>query len=81
MVSPIRQTVKVEHDGRIEIRSPHFQTGATAEVIVLLEPRQVRTPLVLLDDLQRIMGLDQASAQAWAIGSPAHGISPENRSR
>ena len=64
MVAAIRQTVKVEHDGRIEIRSPQLQTGATAEVIVLLESRQARSPLALLDDLQRIMGLDHASAQA-----------------
>lgn len=66
MVAAIRQTVKVEHDGRIEIRSPQLQTGATAEVIVLLESRQSRSPLVLLDDLQRSMGLDHATAQAWA---------------
>jgi hypothetical protein len=75
MVAAIRQTIKVEQDGRIEIRSPQLQTGATAEVIVLLDSRQGRSPLVLLDNLQRIMGLDYASAQAWAYQSRAERIS------
>jgi hypothetical protein len=75
MVAAIRRTIKVEQNGRIEIRSPQLLTGATAEVIILLESRQTSTPLLLLDDLQRIMGLDRASAQAWARQSRDQRIS------
>jgi len=69
MVAAIRQTIKVEQDGRIEIRSPELQSGATAEVIVLVESGQRRSPLDIFDELQQIMGLDHVSAQAWAIES------------
>jgi len=38
MTLAIRQTVIVQPDGRIEIRSPQLKPGVQAEVIVLVEP-------------------------------------------
>lgn len=65
MNSAIRQTVTVERDGRIEIRSPQLQSGASAEVILLVSPGRSRPAVLALDDLQRSMRLDQSAAQNW----------------
>jgi hypothetical protein len=66
MVAAIRQTITVEQDGRLEVRSPQLHSGARAEVIVLLESVHARPPLSLLDDLQQSLRLDPAAARAWA---------------
>jgi hypothetical protein len=66
MVAAIRQTIKVEQEGRIEIRSSELHSGTTAEVIVLVNSANGRSPLSILDDLQRSFGLSAASAEVWA---------------
>jgi hypothetical protein len=38
MVRAIRESLRVETDGTIEIRHPELERGARAEVIILLEP-------------------------------------------
>ena len=72
MVTAIRQTLTVQADGRLEVRSPQLRSGTTAEVIVLVEQTPVTGPpgpaerLAALDDLQRAMSLDPTQARAWA---------------
>jgi hypothetical protein len=68
MVAPIKQTVTVQPDGHIEIRSPQLRPGARAEVIVLMEQENkpsALTPLEAFQKLQDSLKLTPEAAQKW----------------
>ena len=48
MVTAIKQTVKIQQGGRIEIQSSELPEGSSAEVIVLVEPTRRTVPLASL---------------------------------
>jgi hypothetical protein len=48
MVTALKQTVKIQQGGRIEIHSPELPEGSNAEVIVLVEPTRRTVPLASL---------------------------------
>jgi hypothetical protein len=48
MVTALKQTVKIQQGGRIEIRSSELPEGFNAEVIVLLESIRRTVPLASL---------------------------------
>jgi hypothetical protein len=48
MVTALKQTVKIQQGGRIEIRSSELPEGSSAEVIVLVEPTRRTVPLASL---------------------------------
>jgi hypothetical protein len=69
MVAAVRQTVKVESDGRIEILDPEFRAGAVMEVIVLLPdqaaPADVANRLAALARLRESINLSAEDAEKW----------------
>ncbi len=48
MVTALKQTVKIQQGGKIEIYSPELLEGSNAEVIVLVEPVKRTVPLASL---------------------------------
>ena len=69
MVSAIRQTVTVQSEGTVEVRSPELRAGARAEIIVLIEGAECRppgSPLEALDTLQASLQLTTPAATDWA---------------
>ena len=69
MVAAIRQTVTVQSDGTVEVRSPELRAGARAEVIVLIEGTECQrngAPLAALDALQASLHLTAPAAADWA---------------
>jgi hypothetical protein len=48
MITALKQTVKIQQGGRIEIRSSELPEGSNAEVIVLLESIRRTVPLASL---------------------------------
>jgi hypothetical protein len=69
MVPAVRQIVKVQSDGRIEIIAPELRAGTVTEVIVLLptEP-SVATPVERVAALARLrdsIGLTAQAADNW----------------
>lgn len=75
MVAAIRQTVTVQPDGRIEIRSPELRPGAQADVIVLVDDgRGLAGSLSQLDALKQLQAqqkLTPESARLWVEQSRA----------
>jgi CelD/BcsL family acetyltransferase involved in cellulose biosynthesis len=68
MVAAIRQTVTVQPDGRIEIRSPELIPGAQADVIVIVEEARHASPddrVALWRQLQQSMNLTPEAARQW----------------
>ncbi len=68
MVPAIRQTVTVQSEGTVEVRSPELRRGARAEVIVLLEGAECPpsgSPLEVLDALQANLRLTARAAADW----------------
>lgn len=68
MVRAIREIVTVGPDGKIELQAPELRQGSRAEVIVLVEPDQERTPvspLEAFETLQRSLGLTTEQAEEW----------------
>ena len=71
MVAAVRQIVKIEANGRIEILSPELRAGTTAEVIVLLPPPPsdlTLTPaekVAALCKLRESVALTPESAEKW----------------
>jgi hypothetical protein len=69
MVAAVRQMVKVEANGRIEILAPELRAGTLAEVIVLL-PSEVSTDtpgdrIAALSRLRKSIGLSIQGADDW----------------
>ena len=69
MVAAVRQIVKVQSDGRIEIIAPELRAGTVTEVIVLLpqEPTMA-TPAERVAALARLsdsIGLTAKAADNW----------------
>jgi hypothetical protein len=72
MVAAVRQVVKVECEGRIEIVAPELRAGTITEVIVLLpaEPK-LTTPAERVAALTRLrdsIGLTTQAADDWVEG-------------
>lgn len=68
MVSAIRQTVTVQSEGTLEVRSPELRAGTTAEVIVLIEQPSTESngsPLDTLTALQAGLQLTAQTAADW----------------
>jgi hypothetical protein len=68
MVAPIRQTVTVREDGRVEIVAPELRSGDVAEVIVMVRDHPTAgtaSPLQVLDQLQKQVRLDRGVAEQW----------------
>jgi len=68
MVRAIREIVTVGPGGKIELKASDFPQGARAEVIVLVEPDQERSPISPLEAfeaLQRSLGLTAEAAEEW----------------
>jgi hypothetical protein len=84
MVAAVRQIVKVESDGRIEIVSPEFRAGTVMEVIVLLAPEStLATPaerVAALARLRKSIGLTAKAAdecgRARSVPSAMPGARP-----
>jgi len=70
MVAAVRQIVKVQSNGRIEIIAPELRAGTVTEVIVLLPPETaVLTPaerVASLAGLRESIGLTPKAADDWA---------------
>ena len=70
MVAAVRQLVKVQSNGRIEIIAPELRAGTLTEVIVLLPPETtVATPAERVAALARLrdnIGLTAEAADRWA---------------
>ena len=69
MVAAIRQTLTVQSEGTVEVRSPELRAGARAEVIVLIEGAECRpagSSLEALDTLQASLQLTAPAAADWA---------------
>jgi ABC-type cobalamin transport system ATPase subunit len=69
MVAAVRQMVKVQSNGRIEILAPEFRAGTVMEVIVLL-PGEAATSnaadrLAAMRRLRESIGLSAQSAEKW----------------
>jgi hypothetical protein len=69
MVTAVRQMVKVQSNGRIEILAPEFRAGTVMEVIVLL-PGEAATSnaadrLAALSQLRESIGLSAQAAEKW----------------
>ena len=69
MMTAVRQIVKVQTDGRIEILAPELQAGSEAEVIMLLpEYRTPQTPaerVAALNALRNELALTPEEAEKW----------------
>jgi hypothetical protein len=68
MVRAIREIVTVGPDGKIDLRAPELRQGSRAEVIVLIEADQERTPLSpseAFEALQQGLGLTAEAAEEW----------------
>ena len=68
MVRAIREIVTVGPGGKIELKASDLPQGARAEVIVLVEPDQERSPISPLEAfeaLQRSLGLTAEAAEEW----------------
>ena len=71
MVAAVRQIVKVQAEGRLEIISPELRLGAITEVIVLMpeerEPvaKSAADRVAALANLQRSFGLTTDAADDW----------------
>jgi hypothetical protein len=69
MVAAVRQIVKVQSDGRIEIIAPELRAGTITEVIVLLPPEpSMATPAERVAALARLrdsIGLTATDADNW----------------
>ena len=64
----IREIVTVGPGGKIELKASDLPQGARAEVIVLVEPDQERSPISPLEAfeaLQRSLGLTAEAAEEW----------------
>jgi hypothetical protein len=69
MVGAVRQIVKVQSNGRLEIIAPELRAGTVTEVIVLLPPDpSVAMPaerVAALARLRESIGLTTEAADAW----------------
>jgi hypothetical protein len=69
MVAAVRQIIKVEANGRIEILAPELRAGTMAEVIVLLpsvtQVSEPRDRVAALSNLRKSIGLSAAAADEW----------------
>lgn len=65
MASTIRQTIKVQEEGRLEIRSPDLHSGTTAQVTILVEKQHNDARSRLLAELQDSLKLSPEDADAW----------------
>lgn len=69
MVSAVRQIVRVQSDGRMEIIAPELRAGIVTEVIVLLPSESTpATPAERIAALARLrdnMGLTTQAADSW----------------
>ena len=69
MVAAIRQMVKVEANGRIEILAPEFRAGTVMEVIVLVpvepSPSTPADRVAALANMRQSIGLTSAAAEDW----------------
>lgn len=70
MVAAVRQIVKVESDGRLEIIAPELRAGTVTEVIVLLPSDPTfATPAERVAALARLrdsIGMTAEAADDWA---------------
>jgi hypothetical protein len=68
MITAYRKKVKVKPGGQIEVRSPDFEPGTIAEVIVLIEKGPAETArLKTVNELSALFKTTQALPQAQAI--------------
>lgn len=68
MTNALRQKVKVQPGGVIEIRSPELTPGVTAEVIVLMETLEEESPQAArVRELAELFKTTQTLPQAKAI--------------
>jgi hypothetical protein len=66
MSATIRQTVTIEEDGRVEIRSPQLHSGAVAEITVqIADSLNPEERLAALNELRRRLALTPESTRAW----------------
>jgi hypothetical protein len=65
MASTIRQTIKVQEEGRLEVRSPDLHSGTTAQVTILIEKQDNHSRTRLLAELQDSLKLSAEDADAW----------------
>jgi hypothetical protein len=65
MASTIRQTIKVQEEGRLEVRSPDLHSGTTAQVTILIEKQNNDSRSRLLAELQDSLKLSSEDADAW----------------
>jgi hypothetical protein len=69
MVAPIRQTVTIREDGKVEIVAPELRRGDIAEVTVMVGSSDPAAPansrIEALNRLQTHLRLDRQTAQQW----------------
>lgn len=66
MVEAIQQTVTIQSNGTLEVRSPELRAGARAEVIVLIERAESRPADSLVETLNALQASLQLTAPAAA---------------
>jgi hypothetical protein len=74
MVAAVRQIVKVQVDGRLEITAPEFRAGSITEVIVFFPNQQPPAMMVdrvaALRQLRDSLALSPEAADKWVNASP-----------